>query len=185
MAARRVATSGGISWQIDPSEVRTLRTSAAIDADTPNETETQNTRLGADTADKVRTGADIPSDALLSHVLEENRRLWAALEAAQQSEAVTKAALREALRAMPKALSAPSPEGDLAQLETQKRGDMAPVGQVGTDSSARIAPQRPQNGEGGTYGPKASDGPQTGGKGDGAGVSYASIADELDGMLNQ
>lgn len=182
MAARRVATPGGICWQIDPAEVRTLRTGAARGADTQNEAGKENTLEGADTADRVRTGAAIPSDSLTAHLLEENRRLWAALEAAQQSEAVTKAALREALRAMPKALPAPSPEEGCESVRTQKENA---GGDFGTNrdghASARSAPQHAPNGEAGTYGAKASSGPQNGGNG-GESLSYGDIADMLEAM---
>lgn len=160
MAARLETTKSGAAWMIDPEEVRTLWTSAAIGADTSNEAEQQNTLRGADTADKLRTGAAISADkVLLDHVLDENRRLWLALEAAQQSEAVTKAALRELLKAQPKQLS------------------------QGTGEGARNGQQHSQNGEAGSYGPKASDGAKTGGNG-GESLSYGDIADLLEKEMN-
>ncbi len=182
MAARRVATPSGLSWQIDPEEVRTLRTGAAIAADTQNGAGTQNTPLAADAADKLRTGAAMSADkVLLDHVLEENRRLWLALEAAQQSEAVTKAALREALRGT-KALPAPSPEGEMGQNGTENDG--AQFGQVRTETGGRMAPQRARNIEVGSYGPKASDGAKIEEEGAKTGVSYGDIADELERLLS-
>lgn len=157
LAARRVATSSGVLWQIDPLEVRTVRPSAAIGADTQNEAGIQNTLLSADGAAKVRTGAD----TFTQHLLEENRRLWAALEAAQQSEAVTKAALREALKLAPKQLAALSP--------------------VQPNEHARNAPERAPNIEVGTYGGATLNGAQTGGKS----LSYGDVADELERMLKE
>lgn len=47
----------------------------------------------------------------MEHLEKENEFLRRALEGAQQSEAVTKAALREALKAMPKALTSGNPSG--------------------------------------------------------------------------
>jgi hypothetical protein len=145
LASRRVATSSGVLWQIDPLGVRTVRPSAA----TQNEAGTQNTLLSAD---KVRTGAD----TLTTHLLEENRRLWAALEAAQQSEAVTKAALRELLKAQPKQLAA---------------GESSTMNQT-----ARNAPERAPNIEVGSYGGAAPNGAETGGKP----LTIGDIADMLE-----
>lgn len=48
----------------------------------------------------------------MEHLEKENEFLRRALEGAQQSEAVTKAALREALKAMPKALTSGAASGD-------------------------------------------------------------------------
>jgi hypothetical protein len=159
LAARRVASPSGLSWQIDPSKLRTgadrPSDTPAIGADTRNETGIQNTPEAADAAAKVRTGAAIAADTLTAHLLEENRRLWLALEAAQQSEAVTKAALREALKSGPK---------QLAQ---------------GTDEGARIGAEREQSGAANTVPDTMMDAPKS------APLTYGEIADLIEARMNQ
>lgn len=78
------------------------------------------------------------------------------LEAVTQSEAQTKAALREALRAMPKQLEAGTPEPPEA----------APIAQANNVPS------------------ETPDGPQGPEKRDGAALTIADICDELDRRLN-
>jgi hypothetical protein len=159
LAARRVASSSGLLWQIDPSKLRTgadrPADTADIGADTQNGTGKQNTPEGADTAAKVRTGAAIAADSLTAHLLEENRRLWLALEAAQQSEAVTKAALREALKLAPKQLA----QGD--------------------DEGARIGAEREQSGAANTVPDPMMGAPKS------APLTYGEIADLIEARMNQ
>ncbi len=85
------------------------------------------------------------------------------LEAVTQSEAQTKAALREALRAMPKQLGA---------------GD-APA-------TANGVPQRAPTGAAGSCGPTTGNGQQRGADGrESAPITYDSIADEIERRMNQ
>jgi len=86
------------------------------------------------------------------------------IEQLQRDGAETRNALRKALELAPKQLAAPSP--------------------VKADETARNAPQSQLSNKSGSYSPDALEGAKTGGEGDGAGVSYASIADELERMLN-
>jgi hypothetical protein len=76
----------------------------------PTGADTQTTLKAPEIASEVPTGADGADTTLTAHLLEENRFLRAMIEGLQQSEAVTKAALREALKAMPKALTSGTPE---------------------------------------------------------------------------
>jgi hypothetical protein len=160
----------GLETEMESSKPTSISTSKPMPESSKPALEMQNevARLQAD-LEREREGA-----AFLRGVIEQ----------LQRDGAETRNALREALKLAPKALSAPSPEGDLAQLETQKRGDMAPVGQVRTDSSARTAPERAQNGEVGSSGPAALEGAKIEAEGAKTGVSYGEIADELERLLS-
>jgi hypothetical protein len=95
------------------------------------------------------------------------------VEQRDRSEAELRAALREALKLAPKQLAAPSPlGGELEQVGTLKKG-------------ALDAPESAQNGEAGSYGPKASDGPKTGVEREETGLSYGDIADALEKEMNR
>lgn len=89
------------------------------------------------------------------------------VEGHQRAEAELRAALREALKIAPRQLTA--------------------GGSSTTDTSARIASQRAQNGEVGNYGPGTPNGAQSGAKREETGAdewaaAYARIADELEIM---
>lgn len=89
------------------------------------------------------------------------------LEAVTQSEAQTKAALREALRAMPKQLTA---------------GTSSATG----DDAARDGPGRAQSAEMGDHSPKPSKGsPGRAGASESAVFDYNAIADKIERRLNQ
>jgi hypothetical protein len=82
----------------------------------------------------------------VEHLEKENDFLRRALEGAQQSEAMTKAALREALKAMPKQLTSGGGGGDLQQVATEKRAREAISGQNGTElEQVGTAPQIDQS----------------------------------------
>lgn len=92
---------------------------------------------------------------------EEIAFLRGVIEQLQRDGAETRAALRKALELAPK---------QLAQ---------------GTEESARNAPERPQNGETGNYGPDALNGSQTGRNRGETALTYADIANQLEEELNQ
>ncbi len=86
----------------------------------------------------------------MEHLEKENEFLRRALEGAQQSEAMTKAALREALKAMPKQLTSGAASGEMGQVGTENRSELT---QVNAEKSARdsgeleqgTAPETDQN----------------------------------------
>jgi hypothetical protein len=137
LAARKVEKDGASVWEVDGREL-----GANMDAAT-KPTPTQNSvGLDANPGANPRTDGREPSATLpdfatkyVAQLESENEFLRRALESAQQSESITKAALREALRAMPKAIAA-------------------------GDSSARIEADAPQNGDGRQSDADATNGPQ-------------------------
>lgn len=127
------------------------------------ERDVQDNRAGrARQAERDTSGAEREVEVLrdaLAHEREQNAFFRATIEQHQRSEAELRQSLREALRAMPKAITA--------------------------GEGATIAENKPQNGAAGGSGPSASNGPESGGNRGEAGISYASIADELERMMNQ
>ena len=124
-----------------PSEQRDGRRFVLLETDAPEAAPSDATRHDK-TRDSDATGAtnDATPDDLLSRYVArlegEVDFLRRALESAQQSEAVTKASLREALRAMPRALSA----GTAIDNEPQKDGGRQ--SEADRQNGARIEPQR-------------------------------------------
>lgn len=109
----------------------------------------------------------------MEHLEKENEFLRRALEGAQQSEAVTKAALREALKAMPKALTSGeqsgAASGELEQVGTAQRATEA----AKTGRAAAIDKRSDATGPKPTKGaPNAPESSETG-------LSYGDIADWL------
>ncbi len=126
-------------------------------------------------ADNSPRGADT---SFAAHLLEENRFLRGLIEQRDRDAAELRASLREALKLGPKQLAAPSPVPQPATVAG------SPI-QPDAEESARNAPERAQNGEGGSYGPNVSESARIEDEGAKTPVSYASIADELERMLNQ
>jgi hypothetical protein len=129
--------------------------------------DTQSTLKTPQNASEVPTGADGADrgadTTLTAHLLEENRFLRATVEQHQRSEAELRQSLREALRAMPKQLTAGTPAPD--------------------DQPARIEASGPQNRGGRGREGGDQNGPKiTPGRNDGA-VTYSSIADDLENTL--
>lgn len=128
-------------------------------------------RTGADTQTTLKTpqiapevptgadGADRGADTTLtSHLLEENRFLRATVEQLQRDGAETRAALREALKAMPKQLAAGA-------------ADSAPEHAGRAENRAGEA----------THAPHANDAQSA--TDSGGAITYGSIADDLEAML--
>jgi hypothetical protein len=107
---------------------------------------------GADGADR---GADTD---LTTHLAEENRFLRGVIEQLQRDGAETRAALREALKAMPKAL----PEGTAPAPQSPEATAISPDGVAHTEPSSG-----PQNG---ASGPDVS--------------SYGALADWLENQMD-
>ncbi len=85
---------------------------------------------GANGANLKEMDASIAPDfaaRYVEHLEKENEFLRRALEGAQQSEAMTKAALREALKAMPKQLTSGAASGEMGQIGTDTRTPDAPI----------------------------------------------------------
>ena len=204
MAARRVTTPGGTRWEIEARELG--HEGANEPTNQTSEQDASRATLGREPAnqsgsfDSRPSSFDAQEDANLDanpriirrepganqtnelrELLEREREFSAflktQLEEANRNAAELRASLREALRAMPKQLVAPSPSGGAAPVVT-------PSATAALEENARNAPQRAQNGEGGIYGGAASNGAKTGEVSDGAGLSYGDIADELERRLN-
>jgi len=116
------------------------------------EMETEVARLRAD-LERERGGA-----AFLRGVIEQ----------LQRDGAEVRAALRKALELAPKQLAAPSPSVP----------DAPPVGQVGTDSSARNAPQSQLSNKSGSYDGAALNGAQKGGES----LTLGEVADMIEAL---
>ncbi len=106
------------------------------------------------------------------------------IEGHQRSEAELRAALREALKIAPRQLSAGATSGEqLTQVNAEKSGG------VGTSwdghASARNAQSEPQNGEADRDNQQAASGGEIAPEREETPVSYGSIADELERMLNR
>lgn len=124
-------------------------------------THAQNGEAGdtlARPADKLPTPANT---SLTAHLVEENRFLRGIIEQLQRDGAETRQHLKRALELAPK---------QLAQ---------------GTDESARIAQNGPQSGEAGSNSQQPLNGAQIEADGEETPISYGSIADELERMLNR
>jgi excisionase family DNA binding protein len=148
--AELVTDADGEEWRIDPA---TLPTGDAISADTDDKVTTapgepahsqkepvttQAPATGADTADRVTPTVTTRDDArLLDQLQTENSFLRAMVEQHQRSEAELRAALREALKAMPKAITA----GDAsAPIEAAQGDESTHVKE--TTPAAKQSPQR-------------------------------------------
>jgi hypothetical protein len=120
LAARLTTTDSGAAWEVSAAAVKAAD-AAAITADTlRTRSESESDEAAAiptDTADSAPQAAAIAADSgFLAHLQSENAFLRVAIEQHQRSEAELRAALREALRAMPKAI-----EGEkLAEVGAQK-----------------------------------------------------------------
>lgn len=149
MAARRAVVAGGVRWEIEGRELRSEPD--ANPANLGREPHSQNGSFGSrprsfDAQEAANLDANPRTDGrepmgandgrelreLLAREREFSGFLKAQLEEANRNAAELRASLREALRAMPKQLPAPSSESP--------------------DLGARIEAGRAQNGEAGTYG---------------------------------
>jgi hypothetical protein len=166
LESRRETTTRGVVVVValDSADVPTGADIVRTGADT------QTTLKTPEIAPEVPTGADGADrgadTTLTAHLLEENRFLRATVEQHQRSEAELRQSLREALRAMPKALTAGTP---------------APA--QSDDQSARIEASGPQNRGGRGRDGDDQNGPKNGIEGEKTGLSYGDIADYLDDIV--
>jgi hypothetical protein len=162
--ARSVKTPTGDQWEINGASVeggRTEATNEAANRATNSDEQAANSSQPQGDGNREQgAGRDDASPDFrakyIAQIEDENRFLKLQLEAAMQSEAQTKAALREALRAMPKQLEAGTPEPPEA----------APIARANNVPSA--TPSGPQK-------PAQRDHPLT----------IGDIADELERTLNR
>lgn len=163
-----VARKSGKGWEIDADALDAAngRQRDATDAATDAETDAQGVQsrdvVGASNVQNGRGPMDaIDAGERLVEARDEIKFLRALVESLTQSEAQTKAALREALKAMPKQLTAGTARDALTA--TPPRDAAQSLG-AARDSSAI-----------------ARDGPKT----DAAAIDYNSIADEIERSLRQ
>ena len=146
--------------------------SGAAGADVPTGAargaDTQNTLESAPEAREVPTGADTftrgADTGLSAHLAEENRFLRGVIEQLQRDGAETRAALREALKSMPKALTTGTDAGESST----------------TDPEAGNGPRALQSGAAGTRGHTREKAPQIAPESSETGLSYGDIADWLE-----
>lgn len=161
LTGRKVSSErGGLVWEIEvdatgqptsqtdrPTSIPTEQptgqnaAAAAIDVQTDRPKPTDRPAKTERPTDKPTDHAPDFAARYMEHLEKENEFLRRALEGAQQSEAMTKAALREALKAMPKQLTRGGGGGDdLQQVTTDAAaisgqngtGNQNEFGQVGT-----------------------------------------------------
>lgn len=184
LTARRVKHGGASRWEVDGRELGANHSPDVrqMDANSANSERETVRETGAnrslDGREPTSTSPDFAAK-YLAQLESENEFLRRALEAAQQSEAVTKAALRELLKAQPKQLSAGHSSTNGAATSDEQ------LTQVNAEKSARTPQNGPQSGEAGNDGQQAANGGEIAPERDEAPVSYGSIADELERMLNK
>jgi hypothetical protein len=174
LPARRVVVPGGIRWEVDGRAIghELDANPANFGREPANQNGSRVRSFDAQEGANPRTdGRELDANQgrelreLLAREREFSGFLKLQLEEANRNAGELRAALREALKMAPKQLPAPSP--------------------THTDETARSAPERAKKSEAGNHTQGALNGSQASGNHGETPVSYGSVADELERMLNQ